>query len=407
MRSARFLAGITVSLWSFGMVFSRLIAARSEYLLLSMVFTFTFITMLAYTLWPRRGSDHSPRLVWRPQYLIIGLFGYFFYRIGLNRSFRVLDSASVTALLNYTWPLFTVVFTRLLYSPPPDDRLTRWIERVGIALGFIAVVLVSTKGHLRNLQAVAAGGILWGLAAGMCYGFYSAYSSIVPEKEHGAFLLYSIGASWILMLALSARELPLLASLSAVEVLIVIVIGCVFDGLGYITWTRANSLAAETGVSVSAIASMTFVLPLTNLFWVSLLLRERSILRPYFFVSLLLVTLSSVLCQSAEAIAGWLGGVQRREARPGVKSNDNVTGQERLSNENVTGACHLLSKVCQGRPTSRRCPRCAPAGCPEDGRDGLAAGRSRHAEAGDRCGHRDPRDRTAQRGRGHPKHIVS
>lgn len=311
MKNPKIMISVTVFVWSFGAFLGRLIAIRSQFLFLGMSFSFSLLTLSVYYLWQRRGSVAAKGRVWKPRYALVGLFGYFIYHLSLNQSFRAFDSASETVVLNYTWPLFTVVFTRCLFTRKALDGGTRAVEWAGILAGFGSVVLVATGGDIGSLSLTNAPGVGWGLLAGTSYGFFSAYSSTIPEEGHGAFLLSAITASWILMLGPSLSETSLLTSITVNDLLLVGALGCVADGIGYITWTRANRLAREAGISVSSIASPTLALPLLNLVWVSALLKEVAVLRADFAVSLLLIVLSCVLCQKAGAICQVISGSRR------------------------------------------------------------------------------------------------
>ncbi len=312
MPTAKKLALITVLLWSSGSLLGRLIAARSQFLLLGMSTSFTLLTFLVYRLAtrPRTGAKASTGTAWiKPRYLFFGLFGYFFYLVALNRSFRAFDAASEPMVLNYTWPLFTVAFTRAVFGPRGSHGDGRrgagaW-EAFGIVLGLAAVVVVATQGNVLSLDLANPVGILWGLAAGVSYGFFSGYSSTVSREDHGAFLFSSILASWALMALASLTERELLANLTLVDVAVAAAKGILLDGVGYITWTQANRLAREEGLPIASVASLTFALPLLALIWIALLLHEATLTEPYFLVSLALIVLSYVLCQSSERLARW------------------------------------------------------------------------------------------------------
>ncbi len=308
MGQAKKLALVTVLTWSSGALLGRLIAARSQFLLLGLSMSCTLLTFVVYRLLLKRsGSAFGPWI--RPRYLFFGLFGYFLYMVSLNNSFRAFDAASEAMVLNYTWPLFTVVFTRGVFQRRTVAGQSRvhgvvlW-EALGILLGLGAVAVLATHGDLRSLDLANPAGVLWGLGAGISYGFFSGYSSTVPREEHGAFLFSAIAASWLLMSLVSLLELELITQLTARDVAVVLVQGGLNNGVGYITWTRANRLAQEQGLRIASVASLTFALPLLNLVWIATILRETTLWQPYFIISLGLVVASYLLCQNAERFAG-------------------------------------------------------------------------------------------------------
>jgi drug/metabolite transporter (DMT)-like permease len=306
MGQAKKLALVTVLMWSSGALLGRLIAARSQFLLLGLSTSCTLLTFVAYRLLLSRSGDVVGPWI-RPRYLFFGLFGYFLYMISLNKSFRAFDAASEAMVLNYTWPLFTVVFTRGVFQRGTTAGLRThgvvvW-EALGILLGLGAVIVLATHGDLRSLDLANPAGVLWGLGAGVSYGFFSGYSSTVPREEHGAFLFSAIAASWLLMSLVSLLELDLIAQLTARDVAVVLVQGGLNNGVGYITWTRANRLAQEQGLRIASVASLTFALPLLNSVWIALILREATLWQPYFVLSLAIIVASYLLCQNAERFA--------------------------------------------------------------------------------------------------------
>lgn len=310
VNNPRLLAAITIVFWSFTAFLTRSISMRAQVALLVLSFTFSFTTLLIYftLLRPRPAPRRFARL--KVSYLLIGPLGYFVYAVALFQSYHAFDSASQTTVLNYTWPLFTVLFTEALFHHGHRrSGVQRAIEGLGILIGFLAVLVLATEGRLTTLDFSNAPGIAWGLLAGVSYGLFSAFSSTVSRDEQSTFLLTSVGTSIVLvtLTATLTGEVRLLATLTPRDVLFPAVWGCVGNGLGYVFWTRANRLAREQGIGASAIASAMFILPLTALVIVALLLGENQLLRPHFAASLGLILLGSALCQKAGSVAGWLG----------------------------------------------------------------------------------------------------
>lgn len=297
-RNPKFLTISTVILWSAFAPLAKLVSVKSQFLFLAISFSFTALTfLLILTL--RQGRRLFPMIAsnWRPQYLFFGLFGYFLYWIGLIQSFREFSSASGTTVLNYTWPVFTVVFVELVFRRTPKPPLHRLLETVGIALGFAAVWVLATKGHVLAFEFTHVKGLLWGLLAGAAYGFFSAYSSTVPREAHGLFLFTSAVVSLAAMLPFAWSEFSLISQMTWRDLLLVAFLGSAVDGGGYFLWTSATLAAREQGIDISTISSMVFFLPLISVVIVSVTLGEGEILEPYFAVTLALLISGSVLCQ--------------------------------------------------------------------------------------------------------------
>ena len=309
MNNPRVLALITIVFWSFTAYLTRSISMRSQVALLIVSMSCSFITMAIYftLLRPRPASGRFTRV--RLEYVLFGPLGYFVYAVALFQSYRAFNSASQTTVLNYTWPLFTVVFAEALFRQRAKRTVLQGaVEGLGITVGFLSVLVLGTEGRLATLDFSNIPGVAWGLLAGASYGMFSAYSTTVSGEAQGTFLLTAVFLS-VMLVALTATatsEIGLLRTLTLRDVIYPAAWGCVGNGIGYITWTRANRLAREQEIGVSAVASAMFVLPLLALTMVALLLKETQLFHSYFALSVALILLSSVLCQKAGSIAGWL-----------------------------------------------------------------------------------------------------
>jgi len=300
--SARLLAGITIVVWSFAALMVKLFSTDARFLPLGLTFALSLTACGAYHIasYPRSWWHRLARL--RVLHFAFGQLGYFGYTVPLVQCFRSFDTASTPTVLNYTWPVFTVLFTNAIRRRLRSGYARR-VEAAGVLLGFAAVAVVATDGRLAGALQMNAGGVLWGLLAGMSYGVFSAFSSTVPRRSNSAFLVASTLTSLAIVAPLSAMEWRHGAAISGAGLAAALYYGAVANGLGYITWTRANRLANEQGIPIASIASLMFVLPITSLMIVSLALGEREFLRPHFALAVLLVTAGSELCRRSERTA--------------------------------------------------------------------------------------------------------
>ncbi|MFC1724298.1 DMT family transporter [candidate division KSB1 bacterium] len=297
MRNPKFLALFTLVTWSFSATLTRLISIKSQFLLWGISFFFTFLTLLVYFLINNRGrfGDIFRNLKWK--YLFFGLFGYFIYAVALIQCFVSFDSASEPTILNYTWPVFTVLFTEAVFRRERKKLSLRLVEITGVLTGFTSIIILGTEGFSISIQLANVKGIGLGLIAGASYGFYSGYSSRVPEEDHSIFLLASIFSSLILMMIFSAREFSIIHTFTLRDILYVAFFGIIGNGLGYITWTSANRIALEKKINITSVISIIFFLPLTSLIIITVVLKETAIFRPYFIVSLILLIISMIISQ--------------------------------------------------------------------------------------------------------------
>lgn len=108
MNNPKLLTLATIILWSFGPFLGRLISFKSQFVLLCLSFSFTFLTMLIFTYSSSKREFFEKIKSISIQYLLIGLCGYYIYWLSFIQSFRAFNSGSEATVLNYTWPIFTI-----------------------------------------------------------------------------------------------------------------------------------------------------------------------------------------------------------------------------------------------------------------------------------------------------------
>ena len=297
----------TIILWSLGPLLTRLISMRSQLLSLDILFFFTFLFFLIATVIHYKKAFFVKIKKITFAFFFFGLFGYFFYYLGLVQSFHLFNSASEPTILNYTFPIFTVIFAEVWFGKK-IKRATeiRFVEYLGVLIGFLAIVVLATKGDITHLQFTNFSALLWGLSAGIAYAIFSVYSSTVKSENQDMFLLAAIFSSLILAVAITIPDLSTIRTVSFNAFIANAVLAIIINGFGYLAWTRANRLAKERKISISSVASLLFILPVLGLIIVSLTLKEVAIMQPYFLVSLGGIILSSLFCQKSAAIFLWV-----------------------------------------------------------------------------------------------------
>lgn len=303
--------GLTVLILSFGGYFGRLVSVHSQFVLVTLSFFFTACTIGIYFLAGLWRGRNQPALHWRWSFLLWGPMGYFANMIANTQSFRAFGRASETVVLNYTWPVFTVVFSRFLFSRRADNPpwLVGVVEGVSLLLGIISVVLLATKGEVREFQIYNLPGLVWGLAAGASYGLFSAFSATVSEEEQPAFLLTAILASFVFVLPFGLLERPSVSRLRPYHVGVALAMGFLVNGVSYITWTTALHRARLLKVSMAKMVAPMYLIPVLSLVVISVFLGEEKLFQTYFFLSLACSLSSSVLAQRSEEAARWLYGI--------------------------------------------------------------------------------------------------
>ncbi|MDZ7743254.1 MAG: DMT family transporter [Bacteroidota bacterium] len=309
MKSPQILAALTVVFWSFSSALARLLTFSSPYLLFCFSFAFALIIYLVYA---RR--FYGNKLLTKlkrvpPQYFLVGILGYYAIWLGNTESFLAYNSASETTVLNYTWLIFTVFFSQLIFNRPKKINTNIIVGNVGVLFCFLSVYVLAVEGKVSTFNFSNVEGLLWGLMGGMAYGFFSAYSSKVKEEDQPIFLLAAVSSSLLAMMVTfvitvdSVKEAILQISLS--DVFFAFALGVLVDALGYIMWTRALQNAVKLEINISKIASIIFLLPLLSLLIVAIIFKEDTIFRQYFLFSILLLLIGIAFSQKAESISSY------------------------------------------------------------------------------------------------------
>jgi drug/metabolite transporter (DMT)-like permease len=258
LKSPYVLGGITILAWSFGAYLVRLVTLSSPYVLTFLSFGFTLLVLGGY-FW-RQAVRNNSRM-WqhfRWEYCFWGIFGYVAYLVPQLWSYQSLGNASEGAILNYTWPIFAAMIANVMYRKiQTRSAAVRWIEYVALALGFVSVAIVATKGAFDVQRLVNLNGLMWGLVASAAYGLFSAYSAKINEEQNPVFLLTAIISSIVVMLPLVLTDLVALTSLTVNDIVVAALLGGILNGVAYITWTTALNQAMVQGISISRIAQRT------------------------------------------------------------------------------------------------------------------------------------------------------
>ena len=108
----------------------------------------------------------------------IALYTYFYYA-GIAR----LPSAEACTV-NYLWPITVIVFS----VPILKEKFT--VKKAfAVILSFIGIIFVATQGEFSSLGSIDFSGILFCLAAAVCYGLFCVLSK---KKQYDEILLLCI-----------------------------------------------------------------------------------------------------------------------------------------------------------------------------------------------------------------------
>jgi len=186
--------------------------------------------------------------------LLLGAVGIFPYSSLYFLAFSLApESAGATNIINYLWPIWTVVLSTLILR----ERLG-WRKVLGLALSFVGVYVIVSNGRFVELDRSALPAYL---AAGSGAFFWGLFSILGKRRSHDemcSMLLYQAGALvcfGALALSLGGLRLPSTRELAGLAIL-----GGGSNGVAYLLWI----LALRRG-DTSRISSLAYLVPLVAL----------------------------------------------------------------------------------------------------------------------------------------------
>ena len=211
----------------------------------------------------------------------MGFVGYFMYNaayyLGLDRL-----SAQDACVINYLWPLMTVIFSCIILREP--FTIAKGIAAV---LSFAGVAIVATKGDFSGFANIDFIGVLCCLTAAVSYGVYSGFNKKYDyDQEPAMFIYFAIAAVFSGIWTL--REHSSIA-LSGLQFAGVLWIGIVVSAAGYLIW----NLALNRG-DTAKISNLAYITPFLAMLLSCLILKEP--FDPHTLLGLLLI-ISGIVVQ--------------------------------------------------------------------------------------------------------------
>ena len=277
MKKAYVYAGISILCWStLATVSKLLLATLNSYQVLMFGAFFAAVTLLLSTVISGRIKQLKSYRV--RDYLItllIGLPGTCLYYVFLYEGTARM-AASQAFIINYLWPIMSVVFACLLLKEKLTAR--KWIA---FALSFLGVLTVAGN-ELLAFEAETLIGVVLCVLAAVCYGAFTALNRKWRYDDQITVML-SFFVTFILtaVINLCTPEAP---SLGFGEWLGFAWNGVFVMAIATVTW----ALALKFG-STSKISNLAYITPFLSLVWTFLILREP--IKPLSVVGLAVIVL--------------------------------------------------------------------------------------------------------------------
>lgn len=211
--------------------------------------------------------------------LLIGFPGTFLYYV-LFYAGTDLMPASQAFIVNYTWPIMSVVFACIILK----EKMTL---RKGIAIGmsFLGVVIVMGDNFSQFNDKMVLGATCCVLGAA-CYGLFTSLNQKFRYDKRISMMLNFV-ATFILTSIINLFRGNLFVP-SPIEALGFIWNGMFSMGIAITVW----AIALESG-KTAKISNLAYITPFASLIWTSLILKEE--LHKNFIIGLLVIIIGVII----------------------------------------------------------------------------------------------------------------
>lgn len=262
MKKTYFYAGISILLWSSIATLSKLLlGSMNSYQVLCISALFAAVALMIVIIATKRLRLFKEyKLKDYITMVLIGLPGTFFYYVFLYLGTDMM-LASQAFIINYLWPIMSVVFACILLK----ERLTAR-KVIAILMSFLGVITVA-GGELAHFNSGTLLGMLFCIGAAVSYG---AFTALNKKWQYDKYLsmMVSFVASFVLSLAIN------LAIGGSTEVNLLQLAGLGWNGIfvmaiATVTW----ALALDMG-NTAKVSNLAYITPFVSLVWTFFILKE-------------------------------------------------------------------------------------------------------------------------------------
>jgi drug/metabolite transporter (DMT)-like permease len=210
------------------------------------------------------------------QIFIIGLLGTFLYNLFLYLGIDTLE-ASQAFIINYLWPIMTVVFACIILK----EKLTLR-KFIAIILSFIGVIIVTANGNLLNIGKESIIGAIYCILAAVSYGLFSVLNKQKGYDKFVSMMLFYLVSFIISLIYIVISKEMVLVQLN--QLIGLVWIGIFTSAIAFTSW----ALALEKG-DTAKISNLAYMTPLLSLIWTALILKAN--LNIYSIIGLIVIVL--------------------------------------------------------------------------------------------------------------------
>jgi len=264
MKKEYIYAGISIFLWSTTVTVTKLLlGSLNSMQILAVSSFFAFIFLLILNLFKKKLSELKKYKI--KDYLQItgmgalGVFLYYlFLYLGTNKML-----ASQAFILNYLWPMMTVVFACIILKEKMTFR-----KILAIVLSFVGVIIVTANGNLLNIDNNTLIGALFCILAAISYGLFSVLNKYKGYDKYASMMLYYLITFIICIIYLLITKTTINIGIGQAGGLLWS--GIATSAIAFTTW----ALALQKG-DTAKISNLAYITPFLSLVWTYFLLKEN------------------------------------------------------------------------------------------------------------------------------------
>lgn len=286
MKKIYLLAGISIFFWSTIAVTTKLLLqGYNSFQVLCISALFAFLFLLASNI--ATGKIKKLRQYCIKDYFIsvlIGLPGTFFYYVFYYRGTDMMP-ASQAFIINYLWPIMSVIFACILLKEKMTVR-----KFLAIVISFLGLCIV-TQGNSANVEEGILSGSIFCVLGAVSYGLFTALNQkICYDKWLSMMINYFVTfiLSCVINIINNNLFIPTIAETAG------------FAWNGVFTMAIAGTawlIALESG-NTAKISNFAYLTPFISLIWTSLILNEEISIN--FFIGLVVIV-SGLFVQSKDS----------------------------------------------------------------------------------------------------------
>ncbi len=264
MKKEYIYAFVSILLWSTTATVTKLLLGNldsTQILLVSSLFAFVFLFIINLVkrnlklVKKYRTKDYL-------QIFMIGSLGTFLYNLFLYLGINILE-ASQAFIINYLWPIMTVVFACIVLKEKMTIR-----KGIAMILSFLGVIIVTAKGDLLNINKNSIIGATYCVLAAVSYGLFSVLNKKKGYDKYLSMMLYYLSSFIISLIYSLFSEKTMVLELG--QIFGLIWIGIFTSAIAFTSW----ALALEKG-DTAKISNLAYITPFVSLIWTSVILKEQ------------------------------------------------------------------------------------------------------------------------------------